>query len=205
MIQVIIEGLMLGLSTGAYCISVCLVFFMPYLLVDGKQKVFENLKNILSFLIGRFIAYIGFALLMGIIGDKYQNILTTKFSHVSLITVSTLMIIYALVNSSIDSKFCKPLVNRFSMMRIPFLLGLFSGLNPCLPFLVGVTRLWTLNSIFRGVILFSAFFIGTSVYMIPFIFVSYLNRIERVKQIGVMVAILAGFWFLFVGISGLIN
>jgi len=204
-IQVILEGLMLGLSTGVYCVGVCLVFFMPYLLVEGKHKVFENSRKILLFMSGRLIAYIGFALIIGFIGANHRDILTARFSHFSLVMASLLMLTYALTNNFPDHKFCKSFLQRFSVMRVPFFLGLFSGLNPCAPFLVGVTRLLTLEGILNGVILFVAFFLGTSVYMVPLVFVSYLNRIERVKQIGSIVALLSGVWFLFVGLTGLMR
>lgn len=203
MINTIFEGVTLGLSAGVYCAGACLVFFMPYLLIESRQKVFENFKNILLFMLGRFIAYIGFALIMGSLGTTHRDIFTVKFSHVSLIAASLLMFVYALTNNFADSKLCSSFLYRFRLMRIPFFLGLFSGLSPCLPFVVGVTRLWTLDSILKGVVLFAAFFLGTSVYMIPLIFVAYLNRMERVKQIGLIVALLSSLWFLFVGISGL--
>ena len=196
---------MLGLSAGIYCVGSCLIFFMPYLLVEGKQKVFENLRKVLSFMMGRFIAYIAFALVMGFLGSTYQSIFTARFSYICLIVASVLMLIYSLSHSFRDSGFCSPLINRFSLMRIPFFLGLFTGLNPCPPFLVGVARLWTLNNIFGGVVLFIAFFLGTSIYMIPLVFVSYFNKSERIKQIGIMVALLSSIWFLFVGITGLMH
>ncbi len=205
MIQVITEGLMLGLSTGAYCVGVCMVFFMPYLLIEGKQNIHENLKNILLFLSGRFIAYIAFAWVMAVVGTTYRELFTVRFSHASLIVASLLMLGYAFIHNFSDSKSCMPYLHKLRFMRIPFFLGLFSGLNPCMPFLVGVARLWTLQSVVLGVVLFIAFFFGTSVYMIPLLFVAYLNRIERVRQIGVIVAILSGLWFLVIGISGLIN
>lgn len=205
MTQIIFEGLILGLSSGVYCLGACFVFFMPYLLIEAKQKVFENLKKILSYMAGRLIAYIAFALIMGFIGSSYRNIFTVKFSHFSLIAASLLMLIYALTRNFPDSGFCALFLRRFSLTRIPFFLGLFSGLNPCLPFLVGAARLWTLGSILHGVILFMAFFLGTSVYMVPLVFVSYLNRVERIKQIGLMVALLSSLWFLFVGISGVMK
>jgi len=205
MMRIILEGLMLGLSAGIYCVGACLVFFMPYLLVEGKQKIFENLRKIISFMLGRLIAYITFALVMGFIGSSYQNIFTARFSNICLIIASSLMLIYALTHNFRDSGFCASFITRFSLLRLPFFLGLFTGLNPCPPFLVGATRLWTLNSVLGGVILFIAFFVGTSVYMLPLAFVSYLNKSERIKQIGIMVALLSGLWFLFVGISGLIR
>lgn len=202
--RIILEGLMLGVSAGAYCLSTCLVFFMPYLLAEGKQKVHENAGKVGLFMLGRFIAYIGFALIMGFLGAAFRNIFSVKFSNISLIVVSLLMLLYALSRNFPGVKFCSFLLPRFGATRLPFFLGFFSGLNPCLPFLVGVSRLWTLNSIFWGVTLFAAFFLGTSIYMIPLVFVSYFNRRERLKQIGAIVALLSSIWFLFTGISGLI-
>lgn len=196
---------MLGLSTGIYCVGACFVFFMPYLLVEGRQKVSENLKKISSFMLGRFIAYIAFAFIMGFIGASYRNIFTAKFSHICLTAASLLMLIYSLTHNFRDSNFCAGLVRGFSLMRVPFFLGLFTGLNPCPPFLVGTTRLLTLDNILGGVILFTAFFLGTSVYIIPLVFVSYLNKSERIKRIGLMVALLSSLWFLLVGISGLMR
>ena len=196
---------MLGLSSGVYCAGSCLAFFVPYLLAEGKKNISENIYKISSFMLGRLTAYIVFALVMGFIGAAYRNIFTSRFSHICLIVASSLMLIYSLSRNFKDSGFCANLVRGFSLTRMPFLLGLFTGLNPCPPFLVGAARLWTLNSIFSGVVLFIAFFLGTSVYMIPLAFVSYVNKSERIKNIGLMVAVLSGIWFLFVGISGLMR
>lgn len=205
MTRIIFEGLILGLSAGIYCAGACLVFFMPYLLVEGKQGIFENLNKVLLFMLGRLIAYIAFAVIVGFIGLSYQSIITPRFSYLCLIVASSLMLIYSLTHNFKDSRFCAGIVKDFNLMRVPFFLGLFTGLNPCPPFLVGATRLWTLNSMLGGVILFIAFFLGTSVYMIPLIFVSYLNKSERIRQIGLMLALLSSIWFLFVGILGLIH
>ena len=205
MIQIIIEGLLLGLSSGAYCAGTCLVFFMPYLLVEGRERPGENLNKILLFLSGRLIAYIAFAVFAGFIGTSQRDIFSAKFSHISLAAASLFMLIYALSHNFSETGACKFLLQRFSLMRIPFFLGLFTGLNPCLPFLVGVARLWTLHSIFRGVIMFIAFFCGTALYMIPLVFIAYLNRLERVKRIGLIIALLSSIWFLFVGIAGLLG
>ena len=202
--RLIIEGLILGLSTGAYCMSLCLAFFMPYLLAEGKPQLRENLKKLALFMLGRLIAYSGFALIVGFLGAEFKNIFTDKFAHLSLIVASLLMLIYALTSRCSKSKFCDYFLGRFNLRRLPFFLGLFSGLSPCLPFLLGVSRLWTLHSIFSGVILFVGFFLGTSVYMLPLLFVSFLNRIEVFKQIGLAATLLSGCWFLFVGVSGLI-
>lgn len=196
---------MLGVSAGVYCAGTCLVFFMPYLLAEGEQRMSGNLKKISLFMLGRLIAYIGFALIVGLVMSANRSIFTARFSHIALIMASSVMLVYALAHNFSGSQACVSFLRKARLMRIPFFLGLFTGLNPCPPFLVGAARLWTINDIFGGVVLFSAFFLGTSVYMIPLAFVSYLNRSERVRRIGVIMAMLSGVWFLFIGISGLIR
>ncbi len=205
MTRIIFEGLTLGLSSGVCCVGSCLVFFAPYLLVEGRVKISENIKKILSFMLGRLIAYIAFALIMGFIGASYRNIFTVKFSYISLIAASLAMLIYSLSHSFKNSGFCAHFIKRFSLLRIPFFLGVFTGLNLCPPFLVGAARLWTMNNIIGGVILFIAFFLGTSIYILPLVFVSSLNKSERVRQAGLIAALLSGAWFLFVGITGLMR
>jgi sulfite exporter TauE/SafE len=205
MIQAAFEGLLLGLSTGAYCIGTCLVFFMPYLLAEGRKRLFENLQSILSFMLGRLLSYISFALLISFLGMRYRDIFTNKFSYIGLIIVSSLMLIYALTRNFGELKFCQRLLHHFSSRGMPFVLGMLSGLHPCMPFLAGALRLWELKSLLLGLILFLAFFLGTSVYMVPLLFISYLNRIERLKQIGLMMVFLSGLWFLWIGILGVIR
>ena len=205
MTGIIVEGLALGLSAGVYCVGSCMVFFMPYLVVEGKRNISDNLKKISSFMAGRLIAYVAFAFAVGLIGASYRNIFTAKFSNICLIAASSFMIIYSLTHNFKDSGLCALFVRRSSLMRIPFLLGMLTGLNPCPPFLVGSARLWTLNDILLGVILFIAFFLGTSVYMLPLALVSYINRSERIRKIGAMVALVSGVWFLFMGIAGLVR
>src|SRR3989338_2375813 len=148
-------------------------------------------------MLGLLISYIAFALIIGFIGASYRNIFTVRFSHICLIAASLLMLIYSVTHNVKDSRFCAGLVNSFNLMRLPFFLGVFTGLNPCPPFLVGAARLWTLNNILGGVILFIAFFLGTSLYMIPLVFVSFLNKSERIRRIGLMVAMMSAIWFLF--------
>ena len=205
MIRIFFEGLLLGLSTGAYCLGTCLVFFTPYLLAEGKQRLRDNLNTVLLFMSGRFISYICFAVLVSLLGAKYRDVFTNRVFYFGLIIVSVLMLTYALSRNFGELKFCRQFLGRFSSARMPFVLGILSGLHPCMPFLAAAARVLILGSIFSGVVLFFAFFIGTSVYMIPMVFVSYLNKAERLKQIGLMMLFLSGIWFLCVGISGVIK
>ncbi len=94
MIRIIFEGVMLGVSAGVYCAGTCLVFFMPYLLAEGEQRMSGNLKKISLFMLGRLIAYIGFALIVGLVMSANRSIFTARFSHIALIMASTVMLVY---------------------------------------------------------------------------------------------------------------
>ncbi|MBF0216828.1 MAG: sulfite exporter TauE/SafE family protein [Candidatus Omnitrophica bacterium] len=207
MTRILLEGFALGLSAGIYCAGSCLAFFMPYLMAEGERKIPSNVRKITSFLAGRFIAYIAFALIIGLIGNAYRDVFTSGASHICLIGASLLMLGYSVANliKGRHDGACSSYVSRSRLARVPFFLGLFTGLNPCPPFLLGASRILTMADVSGGAVFFAAFFAGTSVYMAPLIFVPYLARGERIKQIGMMVAFLSGVWFLVVGIAGLLR
>jgi len=202
--QIILEGLLLGLSTGAYCMGTCMVFFMPYLLAEGKTSIMENTKRISLFMLGRLVAYLGFAVLIGFLGAEFKGAFPAQLSHIGLIAISLVMLAYAITRNFKKSKYCQGVAKTLDSRRMPFMLGLLLGLNPCLPFLVGATRVWTLGNVLQGVILFIAFFLGTSVYVVPLIFVSYLNQAERIRNIGLLMIFIASIYFLITGVLGLI-
>jgi len=202
--QIILEGLLLGLSTGAYCMGTCMVFFMPYLMAEGKTNIIENTKRVFLFMLGRLVAYLGFALLIGFLGAEFKGAFPARLSHVGLIVVSLMMLVYAVTRNFKESKHCQGIAKTLDSRRIPFILGLLLGLNPCMPFLVGAARVWTLGNVYLGVVLFGAFFLGTSVYVIPLIFVSYLNQSERIRHIGLLMIFIASIYFLIMGVLGLI-
>ena len=110
MTELILEGLVLGLSAGFYCVGACFVFFVPYLFIEGNPNVLENVKKVLSFLLGRFIAYVSFALIVGYVGSSHKNIFTAGFAHICLIAASLLMLAYSLSHNFRDSGFCAPIV-----------------------------------------------------------------------------------------------
>jgi sulfite exporter TauE/SafE len=205
LIQVLIEGFSLGISTGFYCLGACMPFFLPYLLVGGEAKLKSNLNIILEFLLGRMFAYISFAIVVSFLGIKFKGYVSPKLVALALILSSLLMIGYAFIHTMPKLDFCKHFLSKGKSLRFPLMLGFLIGFNPCSPFLVGMVRLLMLGSIIKSIILFFAFFIGTSIYIMPLVFVGVLSRIERIRLIGTTVAFITGFWFLMFGIINLIK
>jgi hypothetical protein len=55
-----------------------------------------------------------------------------------------------------------------------------------------------------GVLLFIAFFLGTSLYMLPLTFVGLLSRYEQIREVARLTAIIVGVVFLLMGIGYLL-
>ena len=84
---------------------------------------------------------------------------------------------------------------------MPPVLGFLTGINPCPPFLLATTYVLDGADPLDGVLLFVAFFAGTSLYMLPLAFVGLLSRYEQIREVARLTAIIVGVVFLLMGIS----
>ena len=204
LVRILIEGFGLGLSTGVYCLAACLPLFFPYLLAENQKELKPNLKAVLELMLGRLLAYLFFGFMVSLAGIHFKAISSTKVFPVTLIFTSILMIAYALSRSLPQRKLCQWLAWHLPLSRFPFFLGLLIGINICPPFLVGLTRLWEMGSLAFGSLFFLAFFMGTSIYMLPLIFAGKLAAFTRLRSIGIWASLISGVYFLVVGITRLV-
>jgi len=202
---VIIEGLTLGLSTGGYCLSACLPILLPYMLSEGKKGLAANAKLIIEFLSGRLIAYIIFAVIISLLGERFKGVLPAKLLAAGMIITALLMITYAITKNFSKLKFCERLAQGQHLSRMPFLLGFLIGINVCPPFFIGTIRLLELGSVFLGAVFFFFFFLGTSIYILPLLSLAWAVKIKRLQNIGNMIALIVGAWFLMIGIITLLR
>jgi sulfite exporter TauE/SafE len=202
MIRVVIEGWLLGLSTGPYCLGACMPFMIPYLFAEGKPTLRANLRIIGEFLLGRFLAYLLFGALVGWIGEFLKPHLSQRVASAALGITAAFMLLYALIKSLPRWKVCGWFVRRLPMGRMPLLLGLLIGINVCPPFLVAAARLLQVGGPSSGAVFFLGFFAGTSLYTLPLLSLSPLTRTVRFQRIGTLSAILVGSWFLITSFLG---
>lgn len=202
MVRLIIEGWMLGLSTGPYCLGACMPFMIPYLFAEGRPTWGANLRLLGEFLLGRFLAYLVFGAAVGWIGGLLKPHLTQQFAALALGATAALMLLYALVKSLPHWAVCAWFLRRLPMIRMPLVLGFLIGINVCPPFLVAVARLLQVGGLSSGMVFFVGFFAGTSLYTLPLLGVSPLTRRVRFQRIGTLSAILVGSWFLVSAVFG---
>lgn len=201
MIQLVLEGWLLGLSTGPYCLGACAPFVVPYLFAEGRSDWRKNAKVIGEFLLGRLLAYLLFGAIVGWIGGLLRPHLTQQIASASLGLTSLLLLVYAVTQQMPQWKICAWILHSLPRIRIPLLLGFLIGINVCPPFFVAVARLLQVGQITGGVIFFFGFFAGTTLYMLPLLGLTPLTSKVRFQRIGALSAILVAGWFLITAIT----
>jgi sulfite exporter TauE/SafE len=205
-----IKGFILGLSSGAYCLASCIPVFVPYILSENKQ-IKWNFICLLKFMLGRLLGYMLFALLAWITGNYiinksgYREIIFAM----SYIFLSFTLILYSFRNSHrvcnirYFNKLFNPIKKEKSFIII-LLLGFFTGINVCPPFILAFSDAAFFTSIFNSILYFIAFFIGTTVYFIPIPFIGILKN-KQIKFIGQICSLIIGAFYMYSGIIMLLG
>jgi hypothetical protein len=197
------EGFLLGLSTGYYCLASCLPLLAPYLLAEGQAAWKFNFYIFLQFLAGRFAAYMLFALLASLAGQAGRYALPGWVFPLSMAACGLLMVFLAISRVRGEPAPCllKKDLSPF-FRRLPLALGFVTGINVCPPFMAGFLRLLELADVPSGFAYFGGFFAATSLFIAPVLLgTPWLGR--RSSEIGRLTLLLAGIWYLVLGVSGL--
>ncbi len=193
------RGFLLGLSTGVFCLGYCTPVWVPYVLAEARPRLGTILGLIGQFLLGRLAAYILFGLAAGYLGVWVGGSLPRWVIALSLVALSSLLILYALAQNLPRPGLCRFV--RGHSARMPPVLGFLTGINPCPPFLLATASVFEGVDPLGGMLLFVAFFVGTSLYMLPLAFVGLLSRYEQIREIARLAAIIVGMVFLVMGIG----
>lgn len=201
-----LPGFLLGLSTGATCLAYCSPVLVPYLLGEGKP-IRQTALKLGEFLLGRLLGYLIFAGLASLAGRSLSMLTNQRELCMGLIYISlaTLLAGYGLANYSVPCAGwslrdrISRLAGRHSTL-LPLLLGLFTGLNLCPPFLLAFAAATEIPTFEYSLVFFFAFFLGTSVYFLPLPFLSAFKSFSPLKSIGKLAAIVVSVYYLYSGI-----
>lgn len=195
-----IEGFLLGLSMGAFCLGWCLPAFLPYLLAE-KRSLKEGFEILGKFLAGRFFGYLILGILVGYLGEKINSPILLKISFFSLGILGAILILYGFGKLKGNFKICQ----FFSKTKTPILLGFFLGFNICPPFISAIFYAISLKNLLLSVLFFISFFIGSSIYLILPVFLGLFSSIRIFQRISKISLILAGSFFLFFSFKNLFS
>jgi hypothetical protein len=211
-----LEGFILGLSSGVACIATCAPVLIPYLLGEGKGGV-RNFWVTGQFLLGRLIGYLLFSVLawmvsITVLQESSQRNLVIGTAYVLF---SGLLIFYGFfkkAEASCEAACCQSKYRRLLALRpelLPVAAGFATGLSFCPPFLLAFTGAARQSSLLAAMLFFFSFFLGTSLLFILAPLVGVFNRFAVLQIVGKMAAGLMGLYYLYSGsimlIGGLIK
>jgi len=208
--MVLANGFLLGLASGGACLAYCAPVLVPYLL--GEDRTMRGSALLVgSFLGGRLVGYLAFATMawmtqVALVQDLPHRTIVTGVITVGL---ALLLIAYGFAGPMRDCRTsCASVaVRRFQMPRprlTPVLLGLLTGASLCPPFLLAFGSAAQLPQLWQSLLFFIAFFLGTSVYLLPLPFVGLAGRHDAIRTVGRLAAGVVGLFYLYSGIMSVI-
>jgi len=196
MTRALAQGFWLGLATGPACFAACAPLLAPWLCAEAQPGLAANLASLGRFLAGRFLAYLAMGAAAGGLGASLGAELPPWLPAAALGLTALLMLAYALTKSFPKLSVCPALSRWGSPQRMPFCLGLLAGINICPPFLAGLAVSLALGSAWAGAAFFAAFFLATSLYLLPVMGIWPWLSHARARSAGRAALLLAGLWYL---------
>jgi sulfite exporter TauE/SafE len=200
------EGFLLGLANGGICFAYCAPPLVPYLMGTAKP-VRSGYGALVMFLSGRLAGYLAFA---AIAWMTHRLVLDRLTGNWALAGLCYLLLATALFCFSWGARFWSrektcaagsshrliAALGGAAPWTVPALLGLFTGLNICPPFLVAFARAANYTEFLQTALFFMAFFVGTSIFLVPLPFLGLFRKISSWQTIGRLSAlVVAGFYF----------
>jgi len=208
--MVLVNGFLLGIASGGACLAYCAPVLIPYLMGEGRS-IRGNALLVGGFLGGRLVGYLTFATLawaahLAIVeGLPHREIMTGAIT----IALAVLLTIYGFWGRSSNCKAASAggLLNRLNLRSpwlVPVLLGLLTGVSLCPPFLLAFGSAAQLPRLWQSVLFFGAFFVGTSVYIVPLPLVGFARRHDAIRTVGRLAAGIAGMLYLYSGLTSIV-
>jgi sulfite exporter TauE/SafE len=199
-IEAISQGMLLGLSTGIFCLVTCAPVYVPFVLSEDR-KLQRNILAIGEIAMGRLIAYLFFGLILGILGKQINDQWLNRAIGTAMILLSVLMLAFVVIKKWPHLGLCK-LSKKY--VNYPVFFGFLTGINVCPPFLLAMSAALSYASIAGSILLFGGFFVGTSFYLILLVPLGLAAKVESIRQIGLITAVMSGVMFLALGLGYLL-
>lgn len=194
----VVEGFLLGLSSGSYCLFSCSPIAVP-LFMDHKMGHKDAINRLLLFLGGRLMGYVMFGFILSLTGallmGYFDPFIQKRVEALSLIVAGVILLLP--LKKVQKHEGCVMRGIRSSSLSA-VVLGLITGLSFCPPFLSAATRIIS-HGVGEGVLYFISFFIGTSLLLLPFGMFSLLGRYQTaIKHMGRYLRLIIGLYFILI-------
>lgn len=187
------EGFLLGLATGTTCLATCGPVYAPYLM-QYERDLWKSLLALLEISFGRFITYAIVGLLAGVLGAGLAGLNRELFTASAYILFSIFLLVTTFRTGKKEK--CCQTGKWSSFVDRPVILGILTGINFCPSFLLAITKAVDLSGPLAGLALFSSFFVGTSLFLIPLSFFGLFGFKRQFRIIARISALAVSLWFL---------
>jgi sulfite exporter TauE/SafE len=206
------EALALGLASGPACIAACGPVLVPSLLTE-RAGFRPHLRYLSAFLAARLAGYMIFAVVAWELGVLASMLPAPRLLLMGAVYVllAGVLLWYAYsarrscVQPCADSKLVQIGESRNRGLAGAASLGFLTGLNLCPPFVAAGIRAAQLGSIAAALLFFAAFFLGTSLWFVPFISLGCIARNQAVLTVARMAMVLIALYYLSMGIAMLLG
>ena len=196
-----LQGFLLGLSTGATC-----PVLVPYLLGEAKS-IRQTAWTLSRFMLGRLLGYLVFAVIawlagswLGLLTERRETLMGPMY-----ILMAALLLWYGMLQpvapcagSALHGRAARLAQKRPSLL--PLLMGFFTGLNLCPPFLLAFAAAGEISTLEHSLLFFLSFFAGTALFFLPTPLLGVCKNIASLKNIGRLAAAVMSVYYFYIGI-----
>ena len=206
------EALFLGLASGPACVASCGPVLVPSLLAE-RDGLRLNSRYLSAFLATRLLGYLLFAAVAWELGalvaiPSSERSLVFALIHLLLAAV---LLRYAYSVGRACNHACASselvTIGAAGKHRVPgaAVLGFLTGVSLCPPFVAAGIRVAELGSLAAALFFFTIFFVGTSIWFVPFVGLGCVRRNEAVTTVARMAMVLIAFYYAYLGVMMLIT
>jgi len=206
------EALVLGLASGPACVASCGPVLVPSLLAE-RSGLRVNSRYLSAFLATRLLGYLLFAAVAWEVGALVALPSSTRSLIFAVVHVllAVVLLRYAWSVGRVCDHVCTSTelvtIGGAGKHRIPgaAVLGFHTGVSLCPPFVAAGVRAAELANVLAAVLFFAVFFVGTSVWFVPFAGLGWVRRNEAVTTVARMAMALIALYYLYAGLATLIR
>jgi hypothetical protein len=160
-----------------------------------------------QFLLGRLVGYLLFALFAWLASYCLSTLTDQRELLMGLIYIllASLLFWYGLTQTAAPcaGKSLRARITQLTFNHpaaLPLLLGLFTGLNLCPPFLLAFAAAGETPTLTYSLLFFLSFFLGTSLFFLPVPLLGAWSNVASLKNIGKLAAAVMSLYYFYTGI-----
>jgi Cytochrome C biogenesis protein transmembrane region len=209
---VLSEALVLGLVSGPACMASCGPVLVPSLLAE-RSGVRLNTRYLSTFLGARLLGYLLFAVVAWELGALLSLPPAPRLVMIGVIHLLLACVLLWYAYSA--GRACTQLCSSSELVTIGVTakrgvtgaaaLGFLTGLSLCPPFVAAGVRAAELGTVSAALLFFALFFLGTSVWFVPFVGLGCVARNQAVTTVARMAMVLIAFYYAFLGLTMLLG